>query len=122
MSDRNITDLSPEMQPKCQAWCDQMKAAGIDYIITATLRTQAEQKILYAQGRTAPGRIVTWTLNSRHLTGDAFDFVIMFSGKPDWRMVYKDLWNQAIQIGLSEGLSQVIGRDGRIKEFAHLQI
>lgn len=38
-----------------------------DFTITCGVRTLAEQKRLYAQGRTAPGAIVTWTLNSRHL-------------------------------------------------------
>jgi hypothetical protein len=98
-----------------------MDAAGIQYIITCTKRTQAEQAALYAQGRTTTGHIITWTLNSKHLTGDAFDFVIMFLGKPDWSMIYKDLWRQAVDFGLELGLSQVVGKDGRILEYAHLQ-
>jgi hypothetical protein len=45
-------------------------------------RTQAEQDALYAQGRTTPGKIVTWTRNSYHLTGRAVDVV----PKPDgWK-------------------------------------
>lgn len=38
-----------------------------DFIVLCGVRTLAEQKKLYAQGRTAPGKIVTWTLKSRHL-------------------------------------------------------
>ena len=38
-------------------------------------RTQAEQNKLYAQGRTAPGNIVTWTKNSKHIGGNAMDLV-----------------------------------------------
>lgn len=38
-------------------------------------RTQNEQNILYAQGRTAPGPVVTWTTNSEHITGRATDVV-----------------------------------------------
>lgn len=38
-----------------------------DFSVTCGVRTLAEQKELYAQGRTKPGNIVTWTLNSRHL-------------------------------------------------------
>lgn len=38
-------------------------------------RTEADQARLYAQGRTAPGPIVTWTMNSNHLTGRATDVV-----------------------------------------------
>lgn len=36
-------------------------------------RTQQDQRRLYSQGRTAPGPIVTHTLTSRHLSGQAFD-------------------------------------------------
>lgn len=38
-----------------------------DFKVICGVRTLAEQKRLYAQGRTAPGQIVTWTLKSRHL-------------------------------------------------------
>lgn len=37
------------------------------------VRTAERQRDLYAQGRTKPGRIVTWTMASKHLTGDAVD-------------------------------------------------
>ena len=122
MSNRDIGALSQEMEPKCRDWCREMTAAGIDYLITCTLRTQAEQAALYAQGRTALGPIVTWTMNSKHLKGNAFDFVIMANGKPDWTMAHKDAWNKAIAIGKSHGLTQVVGKDGHVKEFAHLQL
>lgn len=37
-------------------------------------RTEAEQLEIYAQGRTKPGPIVTWTKKSKHMTGRAVDF------------------------------------------------
>jgi peptidoglycan L-alanyl-D-glutamate endopeptidase CwlK len=122
MSSRKIEDLSPEMQPLVNEWVRQMNELGISFIITCTLRTKQEQIELYAQGRTTPGPIVTWTLNSLHLVGKAFDFCIMVNGKCDWKMKSKDLWDKAIAIGKSLGLSQVIGRNGKVKESAHLQL
>ena len=121
MSDRDPKDLCPDMQELYQKWSEGMNDAGIDYILTCTKRTQEEQNALYAQGRTTPGPKVTWTLNSKHLTGEAFDFVVMLNGKPDWKMVGKDQWNKAVEIGKDLGLTQVIGKDGKVKEFAHLQ-
>lgn len=38
----------------------------IDFMVTEGVRSQARQLDLYAQGRTRPGKIVTWTKNSRH--------------------------------------------------------
>jgi peptidoglycan L-alanyl-D-glutamate endopeptidase CwlK len=37
-----------------------------DYTVVCGHRSPEEQARLYAQGRTAPGDIVTWTLNSFH--------------------------------------------------------
>lgn len=37
------------------------------------LRTKERQAQLYAQGRTAPGPKVTWTLSSKHIDGKAVD-------------------------------------------------
>jgi peptidoglycan L-alanyl-D-glutamate endopeptidase CwlK len=38
----------------------------MDFTIIAGVRTDEQQEALYAQGRTKPGPIVTWTLNSLH--------------------------------------------------------
>lgn len=119
---RDINDLSQEMRDKVRAWEINMRLEGIDYLITCTLRTQEEQNALWEQGRTKSGRIVTWTKTSKHLKGEAFDFVIMFQGKPDWKMIHKDLWDTAIGFGKALGLSQVIGKNGKVKEYSHLQL
>jgi peptidoglycan L-alanyl-D-glutamate endopeptidase CwlK len=121
MSSRNPKDLSDEMYYKWSEWDKVMKSNNIDYILTCTLRTLDQQKELYAQGRSKPGKIVTWTLNSKHLTGEAFDFCIMNNGKCDWAMDKKEDWETAVEIGKSLGLSQVVDSKGRVKEFAHLQ-
>ena len=44
-----------------------------DFTVIEGLRTLERQQALYAQGRTAPGKVVTWTMNSRHLEGAAVD-------------------------------------------------
>ena len=37
------------------------------------VRTIQRQRDLYAQGRTKPGKVVTWTMNSKHIDGLAVD-------------------------------------------------
>ena len=118
---RDPKQLSPEMLELYELWSVQMAGEGIDYILTCTRRLQSEQNDLYAQGRTRPGLIVTWTLTSKHLTGDAFDFVIMVNGKPDWKMAHMDLWSRAVEIAKSLGLTQVVNSKGKVMEYAHLQ-
>lgn len=38
-----------------------------DFSVSCGVRSAVEQRELYAQGRTKPGNIVTWTVNSRHI-------------------------------------------------------
>lgn len=101
---RRIEDLTEELQELYHQFDAAMQAAGIDYIVTCTRRTQKEQDALYEQGRSRPGRIVTWTRNSKHLTGEAFDIVVMNNGKPDWNVENQN-WTRAGAIGRKVGLS-----------------
>lgn len=116
---RDIKDLTPETQALYYSFDLEMKAAGIDYIVTCTLRTKAEQEALYAQGRTKPGNIVTWTLNSRHLKGTAFDVVIMENGKPDWR-VSNQKWAKMGEIAKMLGL--LWGGYWKTPDYPHLEL
>lgn len=61
----------------------------VDFRVTCGVRTFAEQKALYAQGRTAPGKIVTNTMNSMHLIqhsgySHAVDVVALVGNKVSW--------------------------------------
>jgi len=49
---------------------------GIELVITAGYRSQAEQDKLYDQGRTRPGPVVTWSRTSKHTQGRAFDITV----------------------------------------------
>ena len=46
-----------------------------DFAVIEGLRSPERQAELYAQGRTKPGQIVTWTMDSPHLHGKAVDLV-----------------------------------------------
>jgi peptidoglycan L-alanyl-D-glutamate endopeptidase CwlK len=51
-----------------------MDEEGIPVRIGEVRRSVERQRALFAQGRTAPGPVVTWTLHSKHVRGRAFDF------------------------------------------------
>jgi len=73
---RDISQLHPRLQsiiPQIVQYCGRL---GLPVLVTDGFRTKAEQDAIYAQGRTAPGSIVTqvkWP-NSAHCWGVAFDF------------------------------------------------
>ena len=52
-----------------------IEISEVDFTVMEGVRTLGRQRELYAQGRTAPGKIVTWTMKSRHIEGKAVDLV-----------------------------------------------
>lgn len=74
---RDLSELLPVAQTACSLLFQECYKAGIKNIfITETYRSQERQNYLYAQGRTRPGQIVTWTLNSNHKSRLAWDIAV----------------------------------------------
>ena len=114
-----IEDLCEQMIPFARAFVQRMNDLGIPFVITETLRTLDRQKQLYAQGRTTPGQIVTWTMQSKHLQGKAFDICIMKDGKMDWNTGNPD-WQHAGEIG--EGVGLEWGGRWKHPDYPHFQL
>lgn len=124
ITSRNVDDLVMPVKKLALDLIHACKEDGIDLIVTSTLRDFAAQAVLYAQGRTAPGRIVT---NARpgesfHNFRVAFDVVPVVGGKPVWGTEGKDgeLWQQVGEIGESLGLEWA-GRWKSFRELPHFQ-
>jgi len=79
-SEKNLATVQPQLQKLGRELLRRLAAEGLTFKVIQGRRTQAEQDALYAKGRTKPGPKVTWTRNSRHLTGRAID-IALFSGK-----------------------------------------
>ena len=77
LNSRDISRLRPDVAANCRRWLALCKAAGLNVLVTQTVRDKEYQEYLYAQGRTRPGSIIT---NGRTPTfhadtaGLAFDF------------------------------------------------
>lgn len=115
MSSREITVLHPKLIPVYYDFAASMDKAGVKYKITSTARDITEQMALFVQGRLpievvnrfrsivglyalqkdSENKIVTWTLNSKHVTNyfdknfdnnysRAFDIVLFKSGRVHW--------------------------------------
>ena len=61
-----------------------IRLTTVDFVVVQGNRTQAEQDALYAQGRTKPGKVVTWTRNSNHIGGRAIDVAPWVNGAVEW--------------------------------------
>ena len=74
---RNINDLVIPLQQLYHVFEFEMSEAGLPFMVTSTYRSLEEQLELYAQGRTKPGKIVTWVKHSKHNDRKAFDIAIL---------------------------------------------
>lgn len=82
-SEDHIRTLLPEVKPYARALVHKAAAAGITIKVIGGTRSYAEQDALYAQGRTAPGKIVTKARGgeSNHNFGLAFDIGVFEGGR-----------------------------------------
>ena len=121
INSRSLDDLLPPVRQRVDRFLASAKAQGIDLLVTSTYRDNASQEALYAQGRTAPGRIVT---NARagqsfHNHRCAVDVVPIRNGKPVWDA--KDaVWQTVGRLGKEAGLEWA-GDWKRFREMAHFQ-
>lgn len=109
--------LSPECEKKAEQFLALCSQEGYNLKITSGYRSQEEQDKLYAQGRTTPGKIVTWTKNSKHTKRIAFD--VAFSGTNPYPKNFD--WEKIGIIGEKVGFKWG-GRFKSFKDNLHFEI
>ena len=86
-------------------------------------RTQAEQNALYAQGRSRPGNIVTWTKRSKHIGGNAVDFAALVNGKINWdTKYYPEIVNAFKKAAAELKVGIEAGYDWKTRDWGHIQL
>ena len=63
---KNLQGVHPQLVAVVQR---AIQVTTQDFSVLQSVRTQAEQDEKYAQGRTKPGPVVTWTRHSKHIPG-----------------------------------------------------
>ena len=96
---KDPSTLDPALRDRLERVIARMEQAGHVVTITETSRSQSRQDALYAQGRNAPGQVVTWTRQSRHTDGLAVD--VQVDGSWDNAEGYALLQTVASAEGLS---------------------
>lgn len=102
---RYIAELTQKAQAACRLFLQRCKERGLSVYITETYRSPQRQNELYAQGRTKPGKVVTWTKNSRHTSRRAWDICKLSDGKADYSdtAFFKACGAVAKEIGITWG-------------------
>ena len=103
---QSVSALDPELQAKLARVMTRVRdETGHDVQVAETLRSQARQDALFAQGRETPGPVVTWTHNSKHTQGRAVDLVL------DNGTAGLDAYSALQRIAGEEGLRTLGARD-----------
>lgn len=119
ITNRRIAQLDPRLQGPASIFINTVEALhGIQLRVTEGLRTFKEQDLLYAKGRTAPGKIVTNARGgqSYHNYGLAFDVVVMRDRQPIWEPLPPKIAQIAINLGFEWG-----GNWRSFKDYPHFQ-
>jgi peptidoglycan L-alanyl-D-glutamate endopeptidase CwlK len=128
VSENRLALVHPALAAKIRVLANDLCAEKIYIRVTQGLRSVAEQDALYAQGRTAPGKVVTNCRggHSYHNFGLAVDVVPAVGGAlvpafvPDWNVEHP-AWKKIVEIGTGLGLaSGALWRT--FKDYPHLQL
>lgn len=76
MASRSLDDLHPKLRNLAKVFQTLCEREGVPVLIYMTYRSNEEQDELYAQGRTKPGKIVTY------VKGGGSDHNFILNGKP----------------------------------------
>lgn len=98
-----------------------------DFSVLEGVRTPKRQRELYAQGRTKPGNVVTWTLTSNHfVTPDGYGHAVDLVPHPvDWEgpvrfpkfdAIAKAMFAAAAELGVPIRWGADWDRDGKPRE------
>jgi peptidoglycan LD-endopeptidase CwlK len=109
ISEQRLASVYPVLAYKIHQVAAQLEDEGTLIRVTQALRTIEEQDALYAQGRTAPGKIVTNCKggHSWHQFGCAVDCVPSVPGNsyiPDWNAEHPT-WIRMEELGAGLGLT-----------------
>lgn len=120
----NLVGVHPDMVRVVKRALElSWKAGGPDFTVIEGVRTPERQRELYAQGRTKPGNIVTWTLKSNHFKDPKTGFghaVDLFPGKWDdlklFDQMAKFMFQAAAELKIKIRWGADWDRDGKPRE------
>jgi len=119
VTDKRISELDSRVQQPATNFINNTWM-GVKLRVNEAYRSVEDQDKLYAQGRSAPGNIITNAKGgqSYHNYGKAIDVVIMTNGQPDWsKPITPDIAAYGKQQGFEWG-----GDWNTLKDYPHFQM
>lgn len=127
-SSRDPLDLHPQTRDKMLALLAALAPTGIAFKVLDTARSPESQEVLYAQGRTMPGKIVTYAGpdDTYHTKRRAFDIALLAPGlilNWDWMGTPKALaiWQRIGEYAEAVGLVWGGAWPGKKQDLPHFE-
>ena len=86
-SEKNLEGVHPDLVKVMRLAIERTK---VDFAITEGLRTKERQAELLAQNKSK-------TMNSRHITGHAIDFMAIVDGKGTWMWIHYETISNTVK-------------------------
>ncbi len=117
-----IATLKPDFQKKAHDWFEACVQAGLLPYVYEGLRSRERQNELYAQGRTAPGKIVTNAQGGQsfHNYGYALDWVPLKRVDKAADM-YEAMWDDEASYDKGNAIAHGLGMRSLSWETPHLE-
>lgn len=98
-SENNLKGVNPALVKVVRR---ALELSTVDFIVIEGVRTVARQQQLYDQGRKTEGKIVTWTMKSKHIEGKAVDLlpVTGWDNLASFKAVSKAMFQAASELGV----------------------
>lgn len=96
-----------------------LELSPIDFMVLEGKRTLQRQQELFDQGRKTPGKIVTWTMKSKHLDGLAVDLVpfpVDWNDTRKFDQIAKAMFAAADELGVKVRWGADWDMDGNYRE------
>jgi RHS repeat-associated protein len=122
VTDKRINQLDPRVQqPATNFVNDTQDWMGVKLRVNEGYRSIEDQDKLYAQGRSAPGNVVTNAKGgqSYHNYGKAIDVVIVNNGQPDWS---QPITPEIAQYAKQQGFQWGGDWNTSFKDYPHFQM
>lgn len=119
----NLSGVHPDLVKVCST---ALSLGVVDFTVIQGVRTQEEQDKLYAQGRTEPGDVVTWTRNSKHISGkDGYGRAVDLTPYPSFfedRDAFFTLAGVMLSAASINGVAVTWGGSWNTKDLPHFEL
>lgn len=126
----NLKGIHPDLQKLMQL---SIQSTPVDFTITDGLRTAAKQQALYAQGRTAPGKIVTnadgiKSKSNHQAKSDGYGYAVDLYPYVNGKVQVNDVANinriaaHIKSVAQANGIRIQWGGDWKMRDYPHFEL